>query len=271
MLLLCLGYGYTARHLAGLVAGHGMPTLGTSRDGREGTLLYAGGEPDETLRAALAKATHILISAPPHAGEAALAAAIAAHAPHARWIAYLSTTGVYGDQGGKTVDENTPVHPMDAQSQARVQSEELWRGCGAQVFRLAGIYGAGRSVFNAIAEGRGQVIVKRGHRFNRIHVADIARALWASMQVPTPGATYNLADDAPAAQADVMGYAYGLLGIAAPEAVAVADAQLSPMAQRFWAASRQVSASKIKRYHGLNWKYPTYREGLAAILQERTQ
>ena len=271
MLLLCLGYGYTARHLASLVAAHAVATIGTSRDAREETLGYQGGEPDEALRAAMAKATHILLSAPPHAGETALAGAIKIHAPHARWLGYLSTTGVYGDQGGQTVDENTPLRPMDAQAQARVESEALWRSRGAQVFRLSGIYGPGRSVFNAIAEGRGQVIIKPGHRFNRIHVADIARALWASMQAPTPGAIYNLADDAPAPQADVMGYAYGLLGLKAPAALPVAEVSLSPMAQRFWAASRQVNASKIKRYHGLNWKYPTYREGLAAILQEGVQ
>lgn len=271
MLLLCFGYGYTARRLATLVAAYGVPTLATTRDGREGTMAYDGGAPSEALCAVMAQATHILISAPPHDGEAGLAQATAKHAPRARWIGYLSTSGVYGDHRGKTIDESTPVAPMDAQAQARVQSEERWRDLGAQVFRLTGIYGPGRSVFNAIGEGRGQVIVKPGHRFNRIHVADIARALWASMQAPTPGAIYNLADDAPAAQAEVMRYAYKLVGLTAPAAVGLAEAKLSPMAQRFWAASRQVNASKIKRYHGINWLYPTYREGLAAILQEKAQ
>jgi nucleoside-diphosphate-sugar epimerase len=166
------------------------------------------------------------------------------------------------------VTEQSIVHPMDAQAKARVQSERQWRRAGAQIFRLAGIYGPGRSVLDAITQGRGQRIHKPGHVFNRIHVEDIARALWTSMAAPTPQAIYNLADDAPAAQSDVMAYAYQLLGLPAPKPVPFEKAQLSPQALRFWAASRQVDASKIKRCHGLTWKYPTYREGLAAILQE---
>lgn len=268
MLLLCFGYGYTARRLAAHAAAHGMRVAGTTRDGSENTLPYHNGQMSEPLRSMLPHATHILISTPPHEGEALLAQTIAEHAAKARWVGYLSTTGVYGDRNGKTVDESSALMPMDAQSESRVEAERLWMRHAAHVFRLAGIYGPGRSVFESIAEGRGQVIEKTGHRFNRIHVDDIARALWASMQAPTPGAIYNLADDAPAAQADVMRYAYGLLGLKVPGSTPFSQAQLSPMAKRFWSASRQVDASKIKHYHGLNWHYPTYREGLAAILQE---
>lgn len=268
MLLLCFGYGYSARRLAASLATQGVEVVGTSRDGRDGTLAYNGGPLSDTLRQLLPRATHILISAPPHAGEETLAASIAQHAACNRWLGYLSTSGVYGDRKGRTVDESSPLLPMDAQSEARIRAEQLWQPHGAHVFRLAGIYGPGRSVLDTIAEGRGQVIEKPGHRFNRIHVDDIAQALWASMQAPTPGEVFNLADDAPAAQADVMRYAYGMLGRKAPAPVAVENARLSPAAARFWSASRQVDASKIKRYHGLKWFYPSYREGLAAILQE---
>lgn len=271
MLLLCLGYGYSAQRVALLAANQRMRVIGTSRNGRGGTLAYHGSEVSDELRQTMADATHILVSIPPFGNEAALADAVADHGRRARWIGYFSTTGVYGDRAGKTVDETSAVAPMDAQAEARVQSERLWRANAAHIFRLSGIYGPGRSVFEAIAEGRGQVIEKPGHRFNRIHVDDIARAVCASMHAPTPGEMYNLADDAPAPQAEVMRYAYGLLGMPAPKATPFAEAKLSPMGQRFWAASRQVDASKIKRYQGLNWKYPTYREGLAAILQESAQ
>lgn len=263
MVLLCFGYGYTAQRLN--VSG---AVIGTTRGGRDGTLAYDGSSVSPELRAAMRQATHILISIPPHDGEGVLAEAIAAEAAQCRWLGYLSTTGVYGDRQGRTVTEHSPPAPMDAQSEARLRAEALWRAQGAQVFRLSGIYGPGRSVFDAIADGRGQRIVKAGHRFNRIHADDIAQALHASMQAPTPGEIFNLADDAPAAQADVMGYAYQLLRLPVPKAVPLAKASLSPQAARFWAASRQVDASKIKKYHGINWKYPSYREGLAAILQE---
>lgn len=267
MLLLCFGYGYTAQRLGQHAAARGVTVRGTTRDGRSGTLAYDGSMTPQ-LRTAMQQATHILISIPPHAQEEALAQAIAQEATQCRWIGYLSTTGVYGDRQGRTVTEHSTTAPMDAQSEARVQAELRWRAQGAQVFRLSGIYGPGRSVFDSIAEGRAQRIVKAGHRFNRIHVDDIVRALWASMQASTPGAIYNLADDAPAAQADVMAYAHQLLRLPVPDAVPIAQAKLSPQAARFWASSRHVDASKIKQYHGISWKYPTYREGLAAILQE---
>ncbi len=268
MLLLCFGYGYTAQHLGHMAQAHGMPVLGTTRDGRDGTLMYDGGELGPAVKTAIAQASHILISIPPHAGESDLANAIAREATQCRWIGYLSTTGVYGDRQGRTVTERSIVQPIDAQAEARVQSERLWRRCSAQIFRLSGIYGPGRSVFDTIAQGRGQRISKPGHMFNRMHVEDIARALWASMAAPTPGTIYNLADDAPAAQAAVMEYAHQLLQLPVPQAVPLASAELSPQALRFWASSRHVDASKIKQYHGLSWKYPTYRQGLAAILQE---
>lgn len=268
MLLLCFGYGYTARQLAAKASAQGFTVLGTTRTGQGGTLTYDGGEISPALLTAIRQCNYILSSIPPHAGESELVHTIAREARQCRWIGYLSTTGVYGDRDGRTVTEQSSVAPPDAKAEARVQAEGIWRRHGAQVFRLAGIYGAGRSVFDAIAQGRGQRIHKPGHVFNRIHVEDIARALWASMHAPTLGSIYNLADDAPAAQADVMEYAHRLLRLEVPKAVPIAEAVLSPQARRFWAASRQVDASKIKRYHGLNWKYPSYREGLAAILQE---
>lgn len=271
MLLLSFGYGYTAQRLAITAHARGMGVLGTTRDGRDGTLAYDGNDISPALYGALAKASHILLSIPPYGGEAALAEAISRSARQCRWIGYLSTTGVYGDRAGARVTERSGVQPMDVQAHARVQSEQLWQNIGAQIFRLSGIYGPGRSVFDTIVQGRGQRISKPGHVFNRIHVDDIARALWASMHAPTPQAIYNVADDAPAAQAEVMAYAHQLLGLPVPAAVPLAKAQLSPQAQRFWAASRQVDASKIKQFHGLAWKYPTYREGLAAILQEGAQ
>lgn len=269
MVLLCFGYGYTAQRLGARLAARGIRVCGTTRDGRHGTLAYDGSI-SPALRSAMHQATHILISIPPHAQEDSLAHAIAQEATHCRWLGYLSTTGVYGDRQGRTVTERSALAPMDAQAQARVQAEQLWLARGAQVLRLSGIYGPGRSVFDSIAQGRAQRIVKAGHRFNRIHVDDIVQALWASMQAPTPAAIFNLADDAPAAQAEVMEYAHQLLRLPVPKTVPIEMASLSPQAARFWAASRHVDASKIKKYHGISWKYPSYREGLAAILQEST-
>lgn len=265
MVLLCFGYGYVAQALAARVGGM---VLGTTRDGRGGRLRYHNGLFDPPLREALARATHILISTPPHENEARLAEAIARHAPHRRWLGYLSTTGVYGDHQGRVVHEASPLLGQAPQHRARCASEALWQPLGAHLFRLSGIYGPGRSALDAVRAGTARRIHKPGHRFCRIHVADIAHALAASMQAPMAGEIFNLADDLPAPQADTVAYASALLGVNPPPLVAYAEANLSPAMQGFYAASRQVSAEKIKRCYGLSWCYPTYREGLAAILQE---
>lgn len=265
MVLLCFGYGYVARALAGRLA---VPVLCTTRDGREGSMRYHDGQVGPQLAGALAQATHLLISIPPHAGEAMLLEAIQRLAKRRRWIGYLSSTGVYGDHQGQVVDEASALLGESPGQLARRQSERLWQAIGAHVFRLSGIYGPGRSVLNHLRDGTVQRIDKPGHRFCRIHVRDIARALAASMQAPMVGEVFNLADDLPAPQAEVVRYASGLLGMKAPPLIPYARATLSPALRGFYAASRQVSSEKIKRCYGLSWEYPTYRHGLAAILQD---
>lgn len=264
MLLLCFGYGYVAQQLAKRA-----PTvMGTSRTGESGTFAYDGSSLTPAVMTGIAQATHILISIPPHEGEETLARVIDEYATQCRWLGYVSTTGVYGDREGAPVTEDSLPAPHDELAEARVRSERLWRQHHAHIFRLAGIYGPGRSAFDAIRHGRGQIIAKPDHLFNRTHVEDIAAALWASMNAPTPGEIFNIADDLPAPQADVMRYAYRLLGQTPPPPIPFEAAVLSPMGRRFYHASRRVDASKIKKYHGINWKYPSFREGLAAILQE---
>jgi nucleoside-diphosphate-sugar epimerase len=268
MLLLCFGYGYVAKHMAVWAQARGWQLATTTRSGKGSTHAYADGEISPELRDALRQATHILISAPPHEGEANLLQAVADDARNCRWIGYLSSTGVYGDRAGGLVTELSAPMPINPLAEGRLQSEHLWRGLQAHSFRLAGIYGPGRSPFDAIREGRDQLVHKPGHVFNRIHVEDIVRALAASIQAPTPGEIFNLADDCPAAQETVMAYAYHLLGETPPKPIDFEQAIFSPTLRSFYEASRRVDASKIKRYHGINWKYPSYREGLAAILQE---
>lgn len=266
--LLCFGDGYVAQALAPLARARGFHVAGTRR--QQGPLRYADGQLSPELIAAIAQATHILISIPPHEGEEVLAAAVGLHAPRGAWIGYLSTSGVYGDYAGASVTEDMPCRAATPRTQARLHAEYLWRQVGAQVFRLSGIYGPGRSAFDAIRAGRAQRIHKPGHLFNRIHVADIAAGLMASMLASTPGEIFNLADDLPAPHAQVLAYAYGLLGQPVPPVVPYAQAQLSPMAAEFYAGCRQVDSAKIKRFHGLTWKFPTYRHGLATILQRES-
>lgn len=256
------------------------------------------------LGPALAQASHVLVSvappnetppaktAPPpgHSADpaeslgpdpvlAAHGAALAQAAGHLRWLGYLSTTGVYGDHQGGWVDEDTPLTPGTARGHARLAAERAWQdlarqsGLALQIFRLAGIYGPGRGPFEKLREGLARRIIKPGQVFSRIHVEDIAGALAAAIaQAPGPGyrpqAVYNLCDDDPAPPEEVLGHAAELLGLPLPPAQSYADAAMTPLARSFYAESKRVSNARLKQALGYQLAYPTYRQGLAALLAE---
>lgn len=186
------------------------------------------------------------------------------------WIGYLSTTGVYGDYKGAWVNEMSATHPTEPRSIARLVAEKQWKSIGAHIFRLAGIYGPMRNVFEKIQNGTAQRIDAGYHVSSRIHVEDIAQVLIASMQHPSPESIYNVADDLPCASADLVSYACELLGIKVPPPVALKEAGLSPMAYSFYQTSRRVDNSKIKKELGVVLRYPSYREGLQALMQSGT-
>jgi len=157
-----------------------------------------------------------------------------------------------------------------------MQAEKAWRGLyetrglPLHIFRLPGIYGPGRNQIVSLKAGKARRIVKPDQVFSRIHVADLAAILVASMKKPNPGAIYNVADDEPAPPQDVVSHAAELLGVAPPPLIDFEAADLSPMARSFYSDSKRVSNSKIKSELGVSLKFPTYREGLAALLPGET-
>ena len=281
MRLFCFGLGYTARALARSLPDGGWTVAGTCRDSRVrdalagagiDAYLFDGGGPMGGAGAALAGATHLLSSVPPgEDGDPVLrhhGREIAAHGPW-DWVGYLSTTGVYGDTGGKPVDETAPLNPTSERGRRRVLAEEAWRAlAGAHVFRLAGIYGPGRSALDQALAGSARRVHKPGHAFSRIHVDDIAGVLRASLGNPRPGAVYNVCDDLPAEPAQVTAYACELLGLDPPPAVPYEDAapHMSAMARSFWRDHRRVDNARIKDELGVSLQHPDYRAGLRAIL-----
>ena len=275
--LLCFGFGYSARALAGRAAAAGWRLAGTSRSPSD-TADYPCHRLDRDHplpAAAFAGVTHILISVPPDAeGDPVLdrhGDDIAA-LPGLGWLGYLSTTGVYGDRGGDWVDETSELRPSGERGRRRAAAEadwlDLWRkhGVPVHIFRLAAIYGPGRSPFDALRTGAAKRIDKPGQVFSRIHVEDLASAMLASIARPRPGAVYNVCDDEPAAPADVVAYAAALLGGPPPPLVPFEEAGLSPMARSFYDDNKRVSNALIKKELGVEWRYPDYRAGLAAIL-----
>ena len=275
--LFCFGLGYSARALAARLAGADWRVSGTGRNptGSAEYGLHRFDREHPLPLAAFEHVTHILVSVPPdergdpvldcHAGDLA-------RLPDLEWLGYLSTTGVYGDRGGAWVDENSALRPSGERGRRRVAAEADWldlcreRAVPVHIFRLAAIYGEGRSPFDALRAGTAKRIDKPGQVFSRIHVEDLARVLLASIARPRPGAVYNVCDDEPASPGDVVAYAAELLGVQAPPPMPFDRAGLSPMAQSFYDDNKRVSNALIKQELGVALRYPDYRAGLPAIL-----
>ncbi|MGH6954328.1 MAG: SDR family oxidoreductase [Alphaproteobacteria bacterium] len=280
--LFCFGLGYTALGLARARRAEGWAVAGTCRTEANrlelvGTgieaRLFDGVRP--LAPEALDGVTHVLSSVPPgpegdpvllcHEGDIAALAGLA-------WLGYLSTTGVYGDRGGGWVDEGSALEPTGERGRRRVEAERRWlalwrdRGLPVHVFRLAGIYGPGRSALDAVRAGRARRVHKPGQVFSRIHVDDIVAAASASMARPNPGAVYNLCDDDPAPPEDVVTFACALLGVEPPPLVPFREAGLSEMASSFYADNKRVRNDRMKRELGVRLEYPDYRTGLSALL-----
>ncbi len=263
--MLILGLGYTASRLAARLRADGWQVTGVRRAADDRALAF---DDEAAVRAAVARATHILSSVPPQEeGDPVLiryGAQIAA-AP-ALWTGYLSSTGVYGDTGGAWVDEAAPVG--QGRRSARAQADIAWGALRPDMrrFRLPGIYGPGRSALERVREGKAHRIDLPGQIFSRVHVDDIVAGVIASFDGP-PG-VYNLADDLPAPQNAVIEAACALLGLPLPPLLSLEEAGLSPMARAFYAENRRVANGRAKRLLDWHPRYPTYREGLSACLAQ---
>jgi len=254
MRLLIFGMGYASRAIAERLAPHGWRVVGTTRDGRDGTIAFA----DHDRVAFEAKqATAILSSVPPDKdGDPVLAQY--RDVLGGRTLAYLSSTGVYGDANGGWVDESAPIA---GRRHNRNAADSAWLALGARVFRLPGIYGPGRSPLERVAAGEAHRVDSPGQVFSRIHVADIADGVARGLS--GPAGAYNLSDDCPAPQNDVMVYAAALLGLEPPPFVPLET--LSPMARAFYGENRRVANGRAKRVLGWRPAYPDYRFGLRAL------
>jgi dTDP-4-dehydrorhamnose reductase len=288
--LICFGFGYCAEHFVAEFGAKFDHVIGTVRGAERAAIINAyqpgavrvlpfngiHGTPE--LNDAAKQAEYALISAPPgETGDPVLAAlgGDLAAGRNLRAVVYLSTIGVYGDHGGDWVDEQTPAAPMSDRGRWRFAAEQAWQQFGAwhgiavAVLRLAGIYGPGQNALVALARGKARRIVKPGQIFNRVHVGDIAQAIDAAFTRMANG-VFNIADDEPTPPADPIVFAARLLGREPPPEIAFEQAasSMSPMGLSFWQECRRVRNDKLKRELKVTLRYPTYREGLQALLAE---
>jgi nucleoside-diphosphate-sugar epimerase len=289
--LICFGLGYSAEHFIGRYGDGFDRIIGTVRGaeraailnqflpGRLRALIFDGTKATPELMRAVGEADVALVSIPPNeSGDPVLASfgETLLQAPRLQSIVYLSTVGVYGDHGGAWVDEATASRPGSARSRERLAAEQAWQTLGVRtgvsvaILRLAGIYGPGQNALVQITRGNTRRVVKPGQVFNRIHVADIAQAIHAAFAQKASG-IFNVADDEPSQPGEPLALAAVLLGRDPPPEISFAEAapSMSPMALSFWQDCRRVRNDKLKRELGVTLLYPTYREGLRALLEER--
>ena len=256
--LLIFGLGYTASRIATTARTLGWDIHAT---GKAGDLRF-----DDTgsVKLAIAQASHILSSAPPVVdGDPVLKAyGEAIRQSPARWIGYLSSTGVYGDTGGAWVDETAP---LKGRRDSRNQADQDWQALSqyVRVFRLPGIYGPGRSALERVSEGKAHRIDLPDQVFSRIHVDDIVSGVLASFD--RPSGVYNLADNFPCSQNRVVETACDLVGVPYPLLHTLDAAGLSREAQAFYAENRRVSNEKAKRVLGWTPCYADFTSGLRAL------
>jgi nucleoside-diphosphate-sugar epimerase len=282
MRVFVFGTGYSGKAFAAAKPAPDIRVAGTTRSPEKlaaveaaGALpfLFDGNAFSDEIRRELADTTHLVVStAPDEAGDPVLTAAgevIAKNMPRLAWIGYLSTVGVYGDHQGAWIDETAECRPVSARSRRRVEAEREWLALGAHiglpvaVLRLSGIYGPGRNAFVNLRDGTARRLVKKDQVFNRIHVADIAGALW-HLAGRKLGGVYNVTDDLPAPPQDVVAYAAELMGVEPPPEIAFEEAELSPMARSFYGENKRVSNALIRSI-GYRFLFPDYRAALSAM------
>ena len=278
--LFIFGLGFSGLEIAKLARADGWTVAGTcTTEEKARRLREAGIEAhrfDGTAALsseAFGESSHVLCTIAPGSGGDPALRTCRELLGQTRWLGYLSTTGVYGDHEGGWVDETTPPLPTQPRSQQRLAAEQGWRALAAEagaslhILRLPGIYGPGRSTFDRVRAGTAQRIDKPGQVFSRIHVEDLAASAMKAAARETGTEIWNVADDLPASNADVIAYACELLGRPVPPVVPWEEAAptMSAMARSFYSESRRVRNDKLKNELGVRLRYPTYREGLRAI------
>lgn len=283
--LFCFGFGYTAQHLAHRLVSQGFRIAGTTRsyDRRDElrekgveAYVFDHSQPITNIEQAFDGVTHILVSVAPDAGGDS---ACLTHGddlkyiPSLQWVGYLSATSVYGNHDGAYVSETTEANPGSRRGSRRLLAERQWLdlwykdAVPVHIFRLAGIYGPGRSILETVKAGGARRIHKPGQYFSRIHVDDIALTLEQSMKHLNPGEIYNVSDDYPSSSAEMVEYACTLLNVDVPPLINWDSTDLSPMATSFYKENKRVRNDKIKNELKVALKYPSYKEGLEAILK----
>tara|TARA_Y100001980_G_C14541024_1_gene318894 strand:+ start:1157 stop:2029 length:873 start_codon:yes stop_codon:yes gene_type:complete len=283
--LFCFGVGFTGLNTCAYFLNQNWIVAGTSRDINKKVNLniefteYNPGKGKINIGESLANSNVLLVSiAPDSEGDIVLQSNYEDIAKALKTsinrVVYLSTTAVYGDANGSSVDEKYIINPKSDRARYRVLAEKQWTdlcnklGVTLNILRLSGIYGVGRNQIRNLINGNAKRIIKKGHIFNRIHVADIARIIYMLSVSDIKSEIFNISDDMPAPPQDVVEFAANLLNIDPPDPVIFSEANLSEMGRSFYSETKYIRNEKIKEKLSLQLEYPNYKIGLQEILKD---
>lgn len=281
-ILLIFGFGYTAKFMCQKFSKKNWEVFCTTRfkeKAKEIKSLNATPiffDDEEKIESVLSKNSYILSTAPPENSKDPVVEnyghLLKKNSERVKWVGYLSTTSVYGDKKGEWVTEDTELEPNLERSISRVAAENSWIKLGENlliktvIFRLAGIYGPGRSLVDRLMKDEDVYIVdKPAHLFNRIHVDDIVGAIEMAISSKSEAKIFNLSDDLPAKQLDVAKFAASLLKRKSPQTVSLESDLVSEMARSFYKEEKKVSNTRLKDELGYKLVFPSFKEGLFSI------
>ena len=280
--LLILGCGYSAKYISKKLISEGWEIFGTTRFKANFKILKSYKiqpiylNDFSALRTVTSGRCSILSSIPPKGqsdeGLRVFAKLLQQNADNIEWVGYLSSTGVYGDRGGEWVTEDSKRDSVTDQGKARINAENSWIDLARKyvfplfIFRLGGIYGPKRNIFDRLEAGTVKKIFKPNQYFNRIHVEDISEAVRISLGKRELAGIYNIVDNLPTNGSDLIDEATRMIGMPPLPNVNLGDAKLSAMSLAFYSECKRVSNKKAKRVLGVSLKYPTYKEGLRSLL-----
>ena len=190
-----------------------------------------------------------------------------------KWITYLSATSVYGNHDGEWVNEDSETKPTSFNGIKRLQAENQWlkfsieNKIPLQIFRLSGIYSVQNNILKRLISGQAKIVKKENHFFSRVHIEDIANLLFHSMKKFKSNEIYNVSDDKPAPQEEIVSYGAKLLKVKSPDFLEL-DALEDEILKDFYKDSKKVDNRKVKEFFNYKLTYPTYKEGLDKILND---
>lgn len=283
-----VGCGYTGRRLLKICRDGGRDLLGLVRSEESADLLRSAGAAVEILDldAPGGQLPHswtgnravVYMVPPPDAGTAddRLRAFLARLAAPPSALVYLSTTAVYGDTGGASVDETTVPAPGSGRGRRRLDAERAlldWtddNGVPVRILRVPGIYGPGRLPVARIRQGAPVARAADAGPGNRIHVDDLAAVSLAAADYEGPERVFNVGDGNHASTTEYVRAVARAAGLAQPPELPLAELleRVTPAMRGFLVERRRVDTRRMRETLGFRPRYEHLEAGIAASLAE---